>query len=285
MNNSAGKGDDMSTVEVYGSADGSEQRINREHLIARSGLVRCIDDRYTRDVDVPDNLRSVFVSSKEADAGTSFLGASMISIYMLAETAPEGTELSKELVVTYAFDAHERTGLTFAVHMDDHHGELVQHEIIKRVESIKKGDLVAIPGCGADGLSTSEENPFDFNQQAYRFFQENKDLLPYVVFRGARLAVYGGNHASKDKGEAWAVRNTDSENTISRLAVTEDGGIAPYVHDDEPFNKLMEAQADILEENGHDEWANNLRLKYKELNDKWVNKGAMLLAGKLPVTM
>lgn len=257
-----------------------EIQLAKESLVSVGNIPVCVDDR--EPVDMANlGLEGVFVSPEQADIGPKFLGGSLIALPILAVTVPENEVLDSESMINFLFAASEKVGFEVGVHMDNHHDELELQEIVTTVEKIMGGNVeIEIPGCGFWGAVNSPENILGLNSKAVQFFKDNPRLLQRVVQKGGRLAVLEGHHASKDNGQAWAVRNRDGNVTVSRKKIREQGQVAPYAHDDAPLGKYLEALACVVGEAGKPEWAENIRSQGLELNEVWLKKVSLMLLGK-----
>lgn len=258
----------------------NEAQLNTESLVEVGNIAVCVDDRVPIDMS-EFGLNDVFVSPEQAEIGPKFLAGAAIALPLLVETAPEDQDLDAEEILDYMFEASHEVGIEVGVHMDNHHDELGLKEIADIVKRILQGDIeVDISGCGFWGAVNSPENPLRFNDRSVKFFKENPRLLQMIIRKGGRLSVLGGHHASKDEGQAWAVRNRDISKTVSRKMIREQGRIAPYAHDDALVDKYFEALANVVEKAGKQKWAKNIRENGHNLNEEWLKVAANLLVGK-----
>jgi hypothetical protein len=258
-----------------------EAQLDKEALIGVGTVPVCIDDRFAVDMSGQAQAEH-FVSVEEAEKGPKFLGGSAVAIPMLVDTAQEGTDLVAEKLIGYVFAASEKAGLKVGVHMHNDHGEKSMEEVAQIIEKIIGGQIeTAMPGCGFWGMVMSVDNPLGLSSKSHEFFGINPYMLQMLVHKGALVSVLDGHHAPKDTGGAWATRNTIAGKTLSRRKVVEQGRVAPYAHDDEPFDRLMHALADVLVEVGEEAWAKALREQYAARNTKWLNTATMALVGSV----
>lgn len=257
-----------------------EPLLNLEALVPVGSIAVCVDDR--RPVDMTQfDLDQVFVRPEQADIGPKFLAGSAIAVPLLVETAPEDQDLNTEEILGYMFEASCELGMEVGIHMDNHHDEMELSQIAALVKRILQGDVnVDISGCGFWGAVNSSENLLGFSARGVKFFKDNPRIFQMIIRMGGRLSVLGGHHASKESGQAWAVRNREKDKTVSREKIRQQGRVAPYAHDDALLSDYFEALANAVGKAGKQQWAENIRQHGNDLNEAWLQVAAGLLVGK-----
>lgn len=265
-----------------------EQKLTvlKEHKIPAGKAVGCIDDRPIVDGLTSSDRPDLFVSSREK--GPQLLGGSLILLPVLAETAilagKKPQELDIDDLIKITFEAHQSLAMTPTVHMDNHHGELTNEQVIGLTDQVKVNTNAKLSGCGFAGLVTSGENRLGLSEPVAELFQNHSDLVERLVRAGARVIVLSGNHADKDKGEALAVRNNDRQFTLNTNEAHKNKAQA-YNHDDWFFEDLIGRAIEVLEARREVEWVKQLRTNAKDLNENWLKITTNILAGMDPVSI
>lgn len=251
----------------------------KESLMSSGHTVWCIDDRESLD-DLGGNI----VTSGEK--GPQLLGASLAPLPALVETALEaGIEPDVDDLIEIVFEAHKSLGMETTVHMDNHHGEMTNEEVIELIKLILANDPEAkIPGCGFKELLANKNNPLGLSAKGSAWFQKNNDLVERFVRRGARLIVLGGDHADKQAGQAFAVRNNKRKTTLDTVKATKSKAPA-YNHDDWFYGDLIGRCAEILEAKNQPVWLEKFRQNAVKLNNNWLDKTTEILAGMKAVAI
>lgn len=253
----------------------------RRERLSEGAPVLCIDDRYTRSLkNVPDDLASVLIDSG-VNSGPQVPGSSSEFIVLLAETAPEDVDLNMDQLFEIADEAHKREKISIAVHADDHHGHMTDDQIFDLLRRAKNDPTALdIPGCGAEGIITGEDNGFNLVRSS-EFFR-GRHLTSEMVARGARIMFLADNHADADKGEALAVTNLDSDTVFDRKGL-EEAGIKVYGHTPAIAGRVVDRMAEVLSEKGQTKWADNLTKNGKRLEREHYQIAAKKLTGREPV--
>lgn len=251
--------------------------------LEKNTVVVCIDDRFAHQFGqpTPDSLREVFVT-EEKDSGPQMPGGSAGILAVIAETSPEDRELNFDELWDVTLKAHERVGYKLGVHMDNHHDETSDGEIFEMVSgAISDPNAVSLPGCGYAAMLASEENPLDLSPKGHEFFK-NANLIPTMVSRGSKLVELEGHHSNPDNEGALAISNMRPGTTLDHEKLKREG-VKVYGHDPLVADELIVAAAEMLEQNGEKEWADNLRSKGSQIERSHHRIAAVKLTHREPV--
>jgi len=258
------------------------QLFKKRLVLIQAGLrkagksIGCIDDRgyFPFEAETPDSIATY------EEKGPQLLGGSLALLPVLAETALEAREsLDIDEFIEIIFNVHEKLDMEVTVHMHDNHGEWDAGKILGLIKEIKSGDKKAkIPGCGFAGLLIGKENLLGLSKKVSKFFQKNSNLVERMVKRGAKVIVLTGDHANKEAGKAFAVRNSEREKTVDTHKAI-DQGTQTYNHDDWFFDDVIRVCGDVLKDKDKEEWANKVEDRSKRLNNDWLDKTTNILAG------
>lgn len=249
------------------------KKLFNELLIPVGEYPVCIDDRPGKDMGDLGNLTQV-LSLDQLRKGPKMLGASLVLLPVLTETAPVDQVLDMGEMIDYVKQAHEKSQLKMAVHMDDEHGHLNAKQVIEKIEAVDNGGR--IPGCGFAGLLVKGDNPLGLNQRSQEFFKDNLPVEA-MVKAGAKLTILTGNHAPI--GKVDAVRNKVQGKTVDQVAAASKDK-PTYSHDDLLVEGLLANLVAVLRESDKDQWADDIKTRANELNYDWLDKTTMILAGK-----
>jgi hypothetical protein len=224
------------------------------------------------------NLPEFVVRPEETD-GPQMLGGSYSIFDIALELAPEGMKTDFDLIYGLTEKAHLDAGYVMGIHMDNHHDEMSDDEIISLLNKISEKDDTQVLGCGYDALVHAEDNPLELSEGSVVFHQRYPNRAVQFIRRGTRLSILGGQHASKDR--VLAVVNSHAGETLDANKAHKLSQPA-YSHDQKPFEELLNA----LSNNAgkiDPEWGKNIREKGNELYMKWYGVVGNRLAGMTPV--
>lgn len=244
--------------------------------------VTCIDDRPILNLKrIPDSYRDILILD-ESQFGPQIPGGSIGILVVLAELAPPQKKLSFDELYDLAKEAHNQAGFEMGIHIDDHHGEYKEVEILNNIASaVSNPSEAELAGCGYARMLTEESNPLSLSERS-RIFFNSINILSMMVSKGAKVVVLTGNHANPDNNEAFAISNL-KEGTILNRAKLRKEGVKIYGHDPIYAQKILHEAVEILRKLGEIEWANKLEAEGANLEKKHHQIAIKILTGKDPV--
>lgn len=261
------------------SREEKAELISKESLkpINKDDPSRCIDDRLPDENLDYGNLPE-FIIRPENASGPQMLGGSYSIFDIALDTVPEDIEPDFDQVFDLTKKAHTDAGYVMGIHIDNHHNEMEEGEILEIFEKALM-EVIDIPGCGYDKFVHSEENPLGFSDKSTRFHRKYPHRAAMFIQRGVKVAVLGGQHA--DKKDALAVINNEEDMTLNSQKAHRLGQPA-YSHDQKPFDEIITALADNADKIDL-RWGENIRNKGNERYMEWYKIIGNELAGMTPV--
>jgi hypothetical protein len=239
----------------------------------------CVDDRMLAKLNY-GNLPE-FVTSPELSHGPKMLGGAYSPFDIAVELAPEDIELDFDKVLEMTLSAFKDAGYVPGIHMDNHHDEKSEEELLALFQQVIGGEDIELDGCGYNGLVHNFDNPLGLSERSIAFHQKHPKRAARFIRAGVKVSVLGGNHAPKDK--AYAVINCHSGKTIDSEKANQLAS-QTYDHDKEPFEEIIAALADNVDKIDK-RWGENIRKDGIATYMNWYKVVGNILAGMDPVVI
>lgn len=237
---------------------------------------RCIDDRIWAQIDY-DKFPPNIVRPNNY-LGPQLLGGAFSIFDVALETAPKTLNFDFDLIYNVTEQAFRKANCVMGIHMHDAHGHTSQDELLSKISQVNDGKLVALEGCGADGLAHDLSNPFGFSERTIEFQSEHPMRAAEFVMRGTKLEILGMEH---EKVNPLAVVNTQKNLTLNGQ-LAHQLGQPTYSTDLSLVEELFGGLVIAVGEVDH-EWGRNVDERAIPLYIEWLRIADNKLAGMDPI--